>query len=127
MKYNINLFGNNFDCELHVQDNTLSIALDEDNQKALKSYLSRVLQKYTEVNILEKDSLELMVNKAIQVEKNMGGRMSEPKLKLPYEFAPEVKEKLIECADLQETSATQLLIRLIDQKYHEVMHNNKAE
>ncbi|MFW9336439.1 hypothetical protein ACN6AX_25030 [Paenibacillus polymyxa] len=124
MKYNINLFGNNFDCELDIQDDTLTIALNQDNQKALKSYLSRVLLKYTEFNDAEKDSLELMINKAIQVEKNMGGRMSEPKLKLPYEFAPEVKEKLIECADLQDTSATQLLIRLIDQKYQEVMNND---
>ncbi|MEE4563636.1 hypothetical protein [Paenibacillus polymyxa] len=122
MKYNINLFGNNFDCELHVQDNDLSITLDEDNQKAIKSYLFRVLQKYTEVS--EINSFESMVIKAIQVEKNIGGRMSEPKLKLPYEFAPETKEKLIECANIQETSATQLLIRLIDQKYHEVMNNN---
>ncbi|MEE4580583.1 hypothetical protein ACIFQM_23380 [Paenibacillus sp. NRS-1782] len=124
MKYNINLFGNNFDCELDIQDDTLTIALNQDNQKALKSYLSRVLLKYTEFNDAEKDSLELMINKAIQVEKSMGGRMSEPKLKLPYEFAPEVKEKLIECADLQDTSATQLLIRLIDQKYQEVMNND---
>lgn len=124
MKYNINLFGNNFDCELQVQNNALTIALDEDNQKALASYLSRVLQKYTEINPTDKNSLEVMVKKAIQVEKNMGGRMSEPKLKLPYEFAPEVKEKLIECADLQDTSATQLLIRLIDQKYQEVMNND---
>lgn len=124
MKYNINLFGNNFDCELDIQDDTLTIALNQDNQKALKSYLSRVLLKYTEFSDAEKDSLELMINKAIQVEKNMGGRMSEPKLKLPYEFAPEVKEKLIECADLQDTSATQLLIRLIDQKYQEVMNND---
>ncbi|MNW45873.1 hypothetical protein D3C74_231450 [compost metagenome] len=124
MKYNINLFGNNFDCELDIQDDNLTIALNQDNQKALKSYLSRVLLKYTEFNDAEKDSLELMINKAIQVEKSMGGRMSEPKLKLPYEFAPEVKEKLIECADLQDTSATQLLIRLIDQKYQEVMNND---
>jgi hypothetical protein len=124
VKYNINLFGNNFDCELDIQDDTLTIALNQDNQKALKSYLSRVLLKYTEFNDAEKDSLELMINKAIQVEKSMGGRMSEPKLKLPYEFAPEVKEKLIECADLQDTSATQLLIRLIDQKYQEVMNND---
>ncbi|MMZ52920.1 hypothetical protein GRP75_04600 [Paenibacillus sp. OT2-17] len=124
MKYNINLFGNNFDCELDIQDDTLTIALNQDNQKALKSYLSRVLLKYTEFSDAEKDSLELMISKAIQVEKSMGGRMSEPKLKLPYEFAPEVKEKLIECADLQDTSATQLLIRLIDQKYQEVMNND---
>ncbi|MDY8049446.1 hypothetical protein UY416_24440 [Paenibacillus polymyxa] len=124
MKYNINLFGNNFDCELDIQDDNLTISLNQDNQKALKSYLSRVLLKYTEFSDAEKDSLELMINKAIQVEKSMGGRMSEPKLKLPYEFAPEVKEKLIECADLQDTSATQLLIRLIDQKYQEVMNND---
>nr|WP_202403979.1 hypothetical protein [Paenibacillus sp. OT2-17] len=118
------MFGNNFDCELDIQDDTLTIALNQDNQKALKSYLSRVLLKYTEFSDAEKDSLELMISKAIQVEKSMGGRMSEPKLKLPYEFAPEVKEKLIECADLQDTSATQLLIRLIDQKYQEVMNND---
>jgi hypothetical protein len=124
VKYNINLFGNNFDCEMQVQNNALTITLVEDNQKALASYLSRVLQKYTEINPTDKNSLEVMVKKAIQVEKSMGGRMSEPKLKLPYEFAPEVKEKLIECADLQDTSATQLLIRLIDQKYQEVMNNN---
>ncbi|AET59433.1 hypothetical protein HPL003_13410 [Paenibacillus terrae HPL-003] len=124
MKYNINLFGNNFDCELDIQDDTVTIALNENNQKALKSYLSRVLLKYTEFDDAEKDSLELMIKKAVQVEKSMGGRMSEPKLKLPYEFAPEVKEKLIECADLQDTSATQLLIRLIDQKYQEVMNND---
>ena len=121
MKYNINLFGNHFDCELKVDNDMLRIELNEENQKALKSYLSRVLLKYTEVSKEDRESLEIMVGKAIQVEKNIAGRMSEPKLKLPYEFAPEVKEKLIECADIQETSATQLLIRLIDQKYQQVM------
>ncbi|MFM9279264.1 hypothetical protein [Paenibacillus jiagnxiensis] len=121
MKYNINLFGNHFDCELKVDNDKLRIELNEENQKALKSYLSRVLLKYTEVSKEDRESLEIMVGKAIQVEKNIAGRMSEPKLKLPYEFAPEVKEKLIECADIQETSATQLLIRLIDQKYQQVM------
>lgn len=124
MKYNINLFGNNFDCDLKVQNNSLVIELDEENQSTLKSYLSRVLLKYTLLDEEENDQLEVMINKAIQVEKQLSGRMSEPKLKLPYEFAPEVKEKLIECADLQDTSATQLLIRLIEQKYQQVIDNN---
>lgn len=72
MKYNINLFGNNFDCEMQVQNNALTITLVEDNQKALASYLSRVLQKYTEINPTDKNSLEVMVKKAIQVEKAWG-------------------------------------------------------
>lgn len=124
MRYNINLFGNNFDCELSVSDGELRIELNEENQKALKSYLSRVLLKYTDISHLEKNSLEVLVRKGVQVEKNIGGHMSEPKIKLPYEFHPEVKEKLIECADIHEISATQLLIRLIDQKYQKVMENN---
>lgn len=124
MKYNINLFGYNVDCELRVQDENLTISLNSENQRALKSYLSRVLIKYTDMHSTEKESLETMVSKAIQVEKNIAGRMSEPKLKLPYEFAPEVKEKLIECAEIEETSATQLLIRLIEQKYHQVMEKD---
>ncbi|MCL9662173.1 hypothetical protein L2089_15875 [Paenibacillus hunanensis] len=124
MKYSINLFGNNFDCKLGVANEQLTIELDEENQKSLKSYLSRVLPKYTEVSEQETQSLEAMIQKGIEVEKKLSGRMVEPKLKLPYEFAPEVKERLIECAELQDVSATQLLIRLIEQKYHQVMEKN---
>ncbi|ETT31338.1 hypothetical protein C162_32326, partial [Paenibacillus sp. FSL R7-269] len=40
---------------------------------------------------------------------------------LPYEFQPEIKEKLIEAAALQEISATQLLIRIIENKYQEII------
>lgn len=124
MKYSINLFGNNFDCQLIVQDNQIKIEMDKEDQQALRSYLERVLVKYTGGLKEESDSLSSLIEEALRVEKNIGGRMSEPKIKLPYEFAPEVKEKLIECADLQDTSATQLLIRLIEQKYQQVMQES---
>ncbi|GEM_PF-2458080 len=124
MKYNINLFGNNFDCQLVVQDNQIKIEMDTEDQKALRSYLERVLIKYSGGLKEESASLGSLIEEAIRIEKSIGGRMSEPKIKLPYEFAPEVKEKLIECAELQDTSATQLLIRLIEQKYQEVMQGS---
>ncbi|MNJ79393.1 hypothetical protein D3C77_773980 [compost metagenome] len=65
--------------------------------------------------------MQELVQSAIETEKSLNGSMSEPKIKLPYEFQPDIKEKLIEAADLQDMSATQLLIRLIEQKYQSVM------
>ncbi|WP_261808079.1 hypothetical protein [Paenibacillus sp. N3.4] len=65
-----------------------------------------------------------MLEKGIEVEKNIGGNMSEPKIKLPYEVAPEVKEKLIEISAIQGLSATQLLIKLIESKYQSVINNH---
>lgn len=124
MKYSINLFGNNFDCQLIVQDNQIKIEMHKEDQKALRSYLERVLVKYTGGLKEASNFLSNLIEEALKVEKSIDGRMSEPKIKLPYEFAPEVKEKLIECADVQDTSATQLLIRLIEQKYQKVMHGS---
>ena len=120
MKYNINLFGYNLDCILVINGDTLDIQISEDSQASLKEYLSRVLPKYDR-QISSVSSFQTLVELALDAEKTLDGRMSEPKLKLPYEFQPEIKEKLIEAAALQDTSATQLLIRIIEKKYREVI------
>lgn len=120
MKYMINLFGYNVDCEIRVNNDGLSIEIPEENQLALKQYLIRVLPKYGR-EVSADSPLQLLVDLAIDAERTLEGRMVEPKLKLPYEFQPEIKEKLIEAAALQDMSATQLLIRIIEKKYQEVM------
>lgn len=120
MKYNINLFGYNVDCDLKVENEGLRIEIPEDNQNSLKQYLIRVLPKYGR-EASNDSSLEELVKLSIDAEKTLEGRMVEPKLKLPYEFQPEIKEKLIEAAALQEMSATQLLIRIIEKKYQEII------
>lgn len=125
MKYSINLFGYNLDCVLAVQDGNIQIAIPSNEQNSLKAYLSRVLERYTELSSSDTESIEVLVQKAIEVEKQMNGRMSEPRIKLPYEFLPETKEKLIEAASLQDLSATQLLIRMVEDKYQEVFHPKK--
>lgn len=121
MKYKIKLFGNNIDCNLSVEDGSLVIRLPDEEQEKFNSYLSRVLLRYGASSGEVSTSLEEMLYKAIEVEKSIGGHMSEPTVKLPYEFQPEIKEKLIEAAVLQDISATQLLIRIIETKYKEVM------
>ncbi|WP_240344276.1 hypothetical protein [Paenibacillus sp. SYP-B3998] len=120
----INLFGNNVDCILNVEDENLIITFSDENQKALKAYLKRVLQRYGHNSEAQQLSFQNLLEKGIEVEKNIGGNMSEPKIKLPYEFAPEVKEKLIEASAIQGLSATQLLIKLIESKYQSVINNH---
>ncbi|WP_440114485.1 hypothetical protein [Paenibacillus sp. QZ-Y1] len=120
MKYSINLFGFMVDCEFKIDGENFGIEIPEENQKALKQYLIRVLPKYGR-EASNDSSLDTLVKLALDAEKSLDGRMVEPKLKLPYEFQPEIKEKLIEAAALQEISATQLLIRIIENKYQEVM------
>lgn len=119
-QYAINLFGNNIECELNVTDGKLEIEISDDKQEALESYLARVLLRYGHFQDGEALSFHDLISRAIEVEKNLGGRMSEPTVKLPYEFTPETKEKLIEAAALQDISATQLLIRIIESKYNSV-------
>lgn len=121
MKYSINLFGYNVDCQLNFEQKDLMITVIQEDQSALKQYLYRVLPKYGK-NVSATVSLQEMIILATEVENSIEGRMSEPKLKLPYEFQPEVKEKLIEAAAIQEISATKLLIRLIEKKYQEIMN-----
>ncbi|NBI28629.1 hypothetical protein [Chengkuizengella marina] len=124
MKYTINLFGHNTDCILSIEDGKLELKIPDEHQKTIESYLSRVLTNYDSSGISKKDlDLEAMVKKAIEIEHNLGSHMKEPKLKLPYELKPEVKEKLIESASIQDISATQLLIKMIESKYQEVMNN----
>ncbi|MFE6074711.1 hypothetical protein ACFVQB_09570 [Paenibacillus sp. NPDC057886] len=120
MKYSINLFGFMVDCDFKIDGENLGIEIPEENQKALKQYLIRVLPKYGR-EASNDSSLDTLVKLALDAEKSLDGRMVEPKLKLPYEFQPEIKEKLIEAAALQEISATQLLIRIIENKYQEIM------
>ncbi|BFH60183.1 hypothetical protein [Paenibacillus azoreducens] len=119
MKYNLNLFGYTVDCLLSFPNGTMRIEISEEDQAALRAYLLRVLVKYGR-EPQPQDSLENLVRDAIEIEKGMNGHLSEPKLKLPYEFQPEIKEKLIEAAELQDMSATQLLIRLIERKHQNV-------
>ncbi|MCL6663409.1 hypothetical protein [Paenibacillus amylolyticus] len=120
MKYNINLFGLMVNCDIIINGEKLGIEIPEENQKALKQYLVRVLPKYGR-EVTKDSSLETLLKFSLEAEKALDGRMVEPKLKLPYEFQPEIKEKLIEAAALQDISATQLLIRIIENKYQEIM------
>ncbi|MEK4277612.1 hypothetical protein [Paenibacillus sp. FSL R7-0026] len=120
MKYSINLFGLMVDCDININGERLGIEIPEENQKALKNYLKRVLPKYGR-EASNDSTLDSLVKLALDAEKTLDGRMVEPKLKLPYEFQPEIKEKLIEAAALQEISATQLLIRIIENKYQEII------
>lgn len=119
MKYAINLFGYNVDCRLQVEHGELKVEILEEDQKALKQYLIRVLPKYGR-ETSSASSLEKLLELALDAEKTLEGHMAEPKLKLPYEFQPEIKEKLIEAAAIQGVSATQLLIRIIEKKYQEI-------
>ncbi|MCM3128872.1 MULTISPECIES: hypothetical protein [unclassified Paenibacillus] len=119
MKYSINLFGYTLDCNLSFKGEELQIECTEENQKLLKNYLLRVLPRYgAEVN--NELSFEELIKFAIEAEKTMDGHLSEPKIKLPYEFQPEIKQMLIEAAEKQDLSATQLLIRIIEKKYSEI-------
>lgn len=124
MKYSINLFGYHTECHLSVEDGKLILDIIDEEQKSLEAYLSRVLPRYG------KDptgaTLTEMMSQAIEAEKQLSGHMSEPKIKLPYEFMPEIKEKLIEAANLQDMSATQLLIKLIEKKYQSVVMNQEG-
>lgn len=120
MKYLINLFGFQAEAKLSFMNGHMDILLRDEDQKALQAYLLRTIPRYGPEP--SKDStLEELAIKAIGIEKNLNGHMSEPRIKLPYEFQPEIKEKLIGAAELQDMSATQLLIRLIERKYLEVM------
>lgn len=120
MKYNLNLFGFAIDCQLTFQDGKMHIEITDKDQFSLKAYLLRVLVNYGR-EPERHASLESLIQEAIEIEKGMSGHLSDPKLKLPYEFQPEIKEMLIEAAELQDLSATQLLIRLIERKYHSVI------
>lgn len=119
MKYPINLFGYNIDCELIVENQKLLIEIPDESQVSLRQYLKRVLPKYDKTT----DGMDLqeLIKTSIDVEKTLDLRMSEPKIKLPYEFQPDIKEKLIEAAALQDMSATQLLIRIIENKHKEII------
>lgn len=120
MKYPINLFGYTVECEINIEGEKFNVGIPEEGQRALKQYLVRVLPKYGRESS-SGSSLQSLVELAIDAEKTLDGKMVEPKLKLPYEFQPEIKEKLIEAASLQDISATQLLIRIIENKYQEVI------
>lgn len=119
MKYSLNFFGYSVDCLLSFYNGKMKIEMSEDDQASLKDYLHRVLVRYGREPIAS-DNLEVLIQHAIEIEKNMNGHLSEPKVKLPYEFQPTIKDKLIEAAELQDMSATQLLIRLIERKYHSI-------
>jgi len=120
MKYSINLFGLNVDCDIKIDGEKFGIEVSDEGQRALKQYLIRVLPKYGR-EASKESSFDSLVELAVDAEKSLDGRMVEPKLKLPYEFQPEIKEKLIEAAAIQGISATQLLIRIIENKYQEIM------
>ncbi|MWV45667.1 hypothetical protein GRF59_18805 [Paenibacillus sp. HJL G12] len=119
MKYGLNLFGYTVDCDLTFPNGKMHMEIAEEDQASLRAYLLRVLVKYGR-EPRQKDSLDNLIRDAIEIEKGMSGHLSEPRIKLPYEFQPDIKEKLIEAAELQEMSATQLLIRLIERKHQSV-------
>ena len=119
MKYSLNLFGYSVDCKFTFQNGKMYLEITEEEQTFLRAYLLRVLVKYG-YEPQASDTLEHLVQHAIEIEKDINGHLSEPKLKLPYEFQPEIKEMLINAAELQGISATQLLIRLIEKKYQSV-------
>ncbi|UOF92418.1 hypothetical protein LSG31_09800 [Fodinisporobacter ferrooxydans] len=117
MNYTINLFGYTIDCLLTIKNEQLTLEIPEKEQKSLKAYLKRVLVRYTELSEDELQSYEKIIYKALEVEKRNGNKLSEPTVKLPYEFSPEVKQHLVESAELRGMSATKLLIELIENKF----------
>ncbi len=120
----MNLFGYKTNCLVNVHNESISITLPDENQKVLQNYLRRVLKKYGQHT--ENDALEVLISKAIQVENHLGTHMSEPKVKLPYEVLPEIKEKLIEAATIQGLSATQLLIRIIETQCESILSEGEG-
>lgn len=120
MRYNINLFGYSIDCTFMLLNGKMQLEFAEEHQASLYAYLFRVLERYG-YKPTATDTLEQLIQKAIEIEKDVSGHLSEPKLKLPYEFRPEIKEMLIEAAEIQDMSATQLLIRLIEKKYQGII------
>lgn len=125
LDYTINLFGNQTKCELLVEGNSLIIKVSENEQIRLERYINRILSRYGKLPVQSEFSLQEMINCAIELEKNISGNLSEPTVKLPYEFLPEVKEMLVETASLQGISATQLLIKIIEDKYDELFNQVK--
>lgn len=120
MEYAVNLFGYQTTGKLEVEDGKLIIRFDESEQTRLLHYLRRVLLRYSDLPDVQSLTLEQLIRKAIEVESGLSGRMAEPTVKLPYEVAPEVKEKLVQAAAMQNISATQLLIRLIETRYQQM-------
>ncbi|MBW4084196.1 hypothetical protein [Paenibacillus sp. S150] len=124
MKYPITLFGYSVDGEFIFDDEQFQLVIDKEDQASLKYYLIRALPRYN-IQPSAEASLEDLIKQAIAVEQSMKGFISEPRLKLPYEFQPEIKEKLIEAAEIQGISATKLLIRLIEKKYQSVVEQGR--
>lgn len=123
MKYPLTLFGYSVDGEFIFNGEQFQLEISKEDQESLKYYLARALPRY---NVSPKSTLEGLITQAIEVEKTIPkGHMSEPRLKLPYEFQPEIKEKLIEAAEMQDISATKLLIRLIEKKYQNVIEQGR--
>ncbi|MEX1031506.1 MAG: hypothetical protein WDZ91_15895 [Paenibacillaceae bacterium] len=122
MKYTVNLFGFPLDGTIDADNHHLAINFAEDELHRFKTYLQRVLPKYTDLTKEDTQSINRLIQRAIEAENSMGGRMSEPTIKLPYEVTPEIKEKLVQSAAMQGTSATQLLIRIIESKYHSMIN-----
>lgn len=124
MEYVVNLFGYQASGKLEVEDDKLVIRFEESEQNRLMHYLRRVLLRYGDVPDLQSLTLEQLIRKAIEVEAGLGGRLTEPTVKLPYEVEPEIKEKLVRAAAMQNISATQLLIRLIETRYEQMAGNS---
>lgn len=121
MKYNVNLFGMSIETQLRItEENNVVLCMNNEEQKRFKKYLIRVLTKYIDFSPTGNESFEVLLKKALEIEQTMG-RMNEPTLKLPYEVTPDIKDKLVKAAELQDTSATQLLIRLIEHKYENII------
>lgn len=120
MKYSVNLFGYKLECDLRVDNGLLFIDCSEEKQVFLKNYLLRVLPKYN-VEVSPDDPFEDLVRSAIEAEKMLKGHLSEPTTKLPYDLKPEIKDMLVEIAEANDTSATQQLIRIIENKYNQTV------
>lgn len=120
MKYTLKLFGHPVECTLDASNDELKILLDKESQTGLQEFLKRVLPRYGK-DTDNLTSMNELVQAAVDAEAMLDGQMSEPTVKLPYEFQPEVKEKLVKAASIQGISATQLLIRIIEKKYKSIM------
>lgn len=121
LRYSVNLFGRHVDSELILDNGKLILTINEDETRSLLAYLRRALDKYVQLQPEDTATNEALIRKAIEVEETLPGHLNEPTVKLPYEVTPETKQKLIEAAEIQKLSATKLLIRLIEQKYQEVL------
>lgn len=123
MSYKVNLFGINVDVNFITQNDKIILQVSETDSFLLKNYLKRTLPSY---GMNPTEDFPELIQHAITIEGKVG-RISEPKVKLPYDIPVHVKEKLVRVAAFEGETATRSLIRLIEETYEEEIKKMKGE